>query len=227
MIINSLTKAKKKLYLKDPEVTELGQKIIHHSIILIDKVGFDNFNFKKLASEISSTEASIYRYFENKHKLLFYLINWYWSWIKYRIDQQIYNIRNPKDKLKTIIKVICGTIHDDPSTEYVDESKLSRIVLTESTKSYTTKHVEEDYRDGLFEAYKELCNRIIDIILSINPEFSNPRALAVTIIRTAYKQLYFGLHLPDLTDLHVNENDTSEVEEFIELIVFSTLKNKK
>ena len=227
MIINSLTKVRKKLYLKDPEETELGQKIISHSIILIDEVGFDIFNFKKLASEIKSTEASIYRYFENKHKLLFYLINWYWSWIKSRIDHQIYHVKNPRDKIKIIIKVICGAIQNDPDTQYVDESRLSRIVLTESTKAYTTKHVEEDYRDGLFEAYKEVCTRISDILQAINPDFPNPRALAVTIIRTAYKQLYFGLHLPELTDLHINESNTSEIEDFIELIVFATLEHKK
>lgn len=227
MIINSLTKIKKKLYLKDPEATELGQKIIYHSIILIDEIGFDIFNFKKLASEIKSTEASIYRYFENKHKLLFYLINWYWNSVKYRIDHQIYNIKNPNDKIKIVIKVICGNLQGDSIIEYINESRLSRIVLTESTKSYTTKRVEEDYRDGLFEVYKEVCTRISDIIQAINPDFHNPRALAVTIIRTAYKQLYFGRHLPDLTDLNISEDNTSEIEEFIELLVFSALKHKK
>ena len=40
-----------KLYIRDPQETKLGRNIIHHSILLIDKIGFERFNFKKLASE--------------------------------------------------------------------------------------------------------------------------------------------------------------------------------
>ena len=58
-----------RLYLRDPQATDLGKKIIKHSILLIDEIGFEAFTFKKLASRMSSTEASVYRYFENKHML--------------------------------------------------------------------------------------------------------------------------------------------------------------
>ena len=47
---------------RDPQETELGRKIIEFSIILIEKIGFEAFTFKKLANEIGSTEKSIYRY---------------------------------------------------------------------------------------------------------------------------------------------------------------------
>ena len=67
----------KGLYKKDPQDSILGRKIIQYSIILIDKHGFECFNFKKLAETINSTEASIYRYFENKHLLLTFIVNWY------------------------------------------------------------------------------------------------------------------------------------------------------
>ena len=69
------------LYLRDPQETELGRNIVNNSIELIDEIGFEKFTFKKLATKIESTEASIYRYFENKHRLLIYLIAWYWNWI--------------------------------------------------------------------------------------------------------------------------------------------------
>ena len=72
-------------YLREPEATELGRKIITESITLIDALGFEQFTFKKLAAEIGSTEASVYRYFENKHKLLVYLVSWYWAWLDYRV----------------------------------------------------------------------------------------------------------------------------------------------
>ena len=61
------------LYLRNPEDTELGRKILKHSVELIYRLGFEAFNFKKLAEDIGSTEAGIYRYFENKHKLLIYI----------------------------------------------------------------------------------------------------------------------------------------------------------
>ena len=75
-----------KLYLRDPQATKLGRRIIQHSILLIDEIGIEDFTFKKLAQRISSTEASIYRYFENKHLLLVYLLCWYWEWMKFQID---------------------------------------------------------------------------------------------------------------------------------------------
>ena len=55
-------------YLREPESTELGRRIISESIRMIDALGFEQFTFKKLGAEIGSTEASVYRYFENKHK---------------------------------------------------------------------------------------------------------------------------------------------------------------
>ena len=43
------------LYLKEPQDSKLGRNIIKHSILLIDKFGFESFTFKKLAEEINST----------------------------------------------------------------------------------------------------------------------------------------------------------------------------
>ena len=72
-------KMNEKLFLRDPEQTELGKKIIRHSIQLIYKHGFELFTFKKLAEDIGTTEAGIYRYFENKHRLLIYITAWYYK----------------------------------------------------------------------------------------------------------------------------------------------------
>jgi len=137
MIISDFAKENKTLYLKDPESTELGKRILSNSILLIDKYGFENFNFKKLAVSINSTEASIYRYFENKHKLLFYLISWYWSWIKSNIENRIVGITDPNEKLKIVIHVISSSGIDDPKIPYINEGILSRIIISEGIKSYT------------------------------------------------------------------------------------------
>ena len=76
-------KVNPELYLKNPDSSELGRKIIHESIIMINELGFESFTFKKLGLKIESPESSIYRYFENKHTLLIYLVSWYWCWIEY------------------------------------------------------------------------------------------------------------------------------------------------
>ena len=34
-----------KIYVKDPESSDLGKRIIEHSILLIDDIGFDSFTF--------------------------------------------------------------------------------------------------------------------------------------------------------------------------------------
>ena len=67
-----------KIYVRDPEGTELGRQMVKRAIDLIYDLGFEAFTFKKLALQMNTTEATIYRYFENKHRLLLYIISWYW-----------------------------------------------------------------------------------------------------------------------------------------------------
>ena len=95
-----------KLYVKDPETSELGRNILKNSILLIDEIGFEAFTFKKLGEKIQSNESSIYRYFENKHKLLVYLSSWYWSWIEYNLVFFFFFITNAEEKLIIGLKII-------------------------------------------------------------------------------------------------------------------------
>ena len=211
------------LYLRNPEISELGKKIIQHSIILINKYGFEAFTFKKLAEEISSTEASVYRYFENKHRLLIYIVAWYWSWLEYQISFQTNNITDASIKLKKIITLLASTIEDDDSTLYVNESLLHQIVISEGSKAYLTKHVDDDNKHHFFKPYKELCAVIGSVILEYNPTYKYPKSLATTIVEMAHFQNYFMVHLPLLTDFE-NKKDEAEIVAFLEDLVFSSLK---
>ena len=149
-------KMNEKLFVKNPEKSDLGKKIISQSIKYIHKNGFETLTFKKLAREIGTTEASIYRYFENKHKLLIYLTNWYWGWLEFQLNYHTNNINDPVTKLKIVIKLLATSVIDDAKTSYVDQSQLHKIVITEGSKTYLTKHVGEDNKDHLFEPYKEI-----------------------------------------------------------------------
>ena len=54
-----------KLFLRDPEQSELGRRIIRQGILLINELGFEETTFRKLAEGMGTKEASIYRYLEN------------------------------------------------------------------------------------------------------------------------------------------------------------------
>ena len=99
-------KVNNKIYLRDPETSELGKKIVKNAIDLIYKLGFENFTFKKLSTKINTTEATVYRYFENKHRLLLYILNWYWYYMEFLVMLKLQNITNEKAKLKTIIELL-------------------------------------------------------------------------------------------------------------------------
>jgi AcrR family transcriptional regulator len=200
-----------KLYLKDPNSSVLGLKIIQQSIEIIDKIGFESFTFKKLAAKIGATEPSIYRYFESKHKMLLYLLAWYWNWIDYKVTLATANIESAQERLLIAIRLLSAPIEKDSSFEHIDEAALYRMVVSESSKVYLIKEVDKVNEQGLFISYKRLCNRVASIVKEINPEYRFPRALISTIIESSHDQKFFAEHLPSLTDVtHKRLNDTTE-----------------
>ncbi len=213
------------LYLRNPEGSELGKNIIKHGIQLIYKYGFEVFTFKKLAEDIGTTEAGIYRYFENKHKLLVYLTSWYWGWVEYQIGFHTNNLKDPAVKLKRVIKLLASDIEDDEQTSYVNESLLHQIVISEGSKAYLTRQVNEDNKQHFFKPYKDLCAVIGNIILECSPRYKYPKSLATTIIEMAHFQNFFMYHLPSLTDFGKSKEET-EVIAFLNDLVFSSLKKR-
>jgi len=207
------------LYLKEPQDSKLGRKIIQYSILLIDKYGFESFTFKKLADEINSTEASIYRYFENKHLLLLFLVNWYWESVSYLISVNTMNVQDPKIKLQIIVNSFVSAPKDNPGVEYVNESKLHNIVISEGVKVYHTKEVDKENSKGFFSSYKNLANTVSKVISEINPKFKYPYALATNLFEMSNNHIYFAKHLPRLTDISVKKNDVDEVENMLNYFV--------
>lgn len=216
-------KMNKALFLRDPEGTELGRNILKYSIQLIYKTGLEAFTFKKLAETIGTTEAGIYRYFENKHKILVYLTAWYWSWLEYQISFQTNNIKDPKVKLKRIITLLGSTVKDDEQTNYINESLLHQIIISEGSKAYLTKQVGEDNKQHFFKPYKDLCAIIGSIILECDPTYKYPKSLASTIIEMAHFQNFFMKNLPALTDFSKTKEER-EIISFLNNLVFTSLK---
>lgn len=196
-----------KIYVKDPETSALGKKIIEQSIILIDAIGFDNFTFKKLGEKIGSNESSIYRYFENKHKLLVYLSSWYWSWIEYKLVFNTANITDKKEKLKKAITIVTEKVTDDIYTDHINEAILNRIIIAEFTKTFHTKEVDEENKEGFFLIYKRLINRIVAIVNEVNPDYPYAKSLVSTIVEGSLHQHFLRDHLKSITNC--NESVTT------------------
>jgi AcrR family transcriptional regulator len=213
------------LYLRNPESSALGKSIIKYSVEMIYAQGIEAFTFKKLAAEIGTTEASIYRYFENKHKLLVYLTAWYWGWLEFQISFHTNNIKEPPVKLKRVIKLLTSTVIDDKQTHHINESFLHQIIIAEGSKAYLTKQVGEDNKQQFFKPYKDLCAVIGHIISEVNPKYKYPKSLATTIVEMAHFQNFFMNNLPSLTDFGKTKEE-SEIIAFLNDLVFSSVKKK-
>ncbi len=214
------------LSLRDPQASKLGCRIIKNSIILIDELGFEAFTFKKLAKEIGSTEASVYRYFENKHQLLLYLLAWYWQWVNFLIDINTMNVECAKRRMDIIVETLVDAKRENPSIDYVNETILHRIIIAEGSKAYHTKMVDQENTAGLFQNLKDLNQKVADTILECNPEFSFPNALASTLFEMANNQLFFAEHLPKLTNICIKDGDYRELKEMMSMFVHSIIGTK-
>lgn len=188
------------IYIKDPETSNLGKKIIEHSIILIDQLGFDSFTFKKLGNQIGSNESSIYRYFESKHKLLLYLTSWYWAWIEYQLVFETYNLPDKHSQLLKAIEVITRTIKEDSNYTHINELTLNRIIINESSKSFLTKEVDQENKEGYFIVYKRLVRRLNDMIIAVDYNYKFSLSLATTIIEGSLHQHFLKEHFTSITD---------------------------
>ncbi len=212
-----------RLFLRNPEDSVLGKKIVKHGLLLINKIGFEDFTFKKLAQEVNTTEASIYRYFENKHRLLVYIITWYWRFLEYKVLIGLNNVTDPKIKLQTIIKLIA----EEPKptqqqNDFLTETEAYQLVIWEGSKTYLTRNIGKDNKDRLFKPYKDLCESFAALIKEYNPKYKYPHSLASSIIEIAHSQNFFKQNLPSLTDFPKQQDDKKLID-FLLTLLFSTI----
>lgn len=215
-------KVNEKIFLRNPESSELGKMIVKNAIDLINSLGFEHFTFKKLAVEMSTTEATIYRYFENKHRLLLYILNWYWYYLEFMVDYQLKNVSDSKEKLKIIIHLLTHELPENSGKLDYNVKFLNHIVIAESSKVYFVKEINEINKNQVFKPYKDLCKKIAGVIQEYNPNYCFPRSLSSTLMETAHFQQYFCENLPALTDLGDGKN-SDFTQQFLENLVFNAL----
>ncbi|MFN8673027.1 MAG: TetR/AcrR family transcriptional regulator [Candidatus Sericytochromatia bacterium] len=210
-------KLDKALYIKDPEETILGKEIVSKSIELIYELGFEKFTLKKLANHINSNEPSIYRYFENKQQLLIYLLSWYWTWIEFNIDNNTRNIKDPRERIKIIIKIISNSLTYDAKFTHINEEKLGLIAI----RSYQGLFINKD--KNIFSAFDSLCNKVSKVINELDSNYKLPKTIAISLIKIIQEQLFLKFNFPDMTELK-DDNDNQVLIAFSEKFIFSFLE---
>jgi AcrR family transcriptional regulator len=213
------------LTLRDPDSSDLGRSIVRNGVLLMHDLGYEQFTFKKLAEAIPTTEASIYRYFENKHRLLLYFLTWYWNYLEYYATISLQHLNDPALKIKKIIEILTIGLPQGSDDADIDKKALYEIVLAESSKTYLTKQVDSINEERLFKPYKDLCRHIGQIFSEYNPTYAYPHSLASSMIEMSHLQPYFMEHLPSLTDFG-GKRDEKKVAGFLEDLVFAALKKR-
>jgi len=212
-----------KVYLKDPESSEVGKQLVKAAIELIYELGFEHFTFKKLALQVNTTEATVYRYFENKHRLLLYILNWYWSYMEFLVMFKLQNVADPGQKLHVIIELLTQELPQSAGALNYNVKFLNQIIISESSKVYLVKEVGEINKSEVFKPYKDLCATIAQVITEYNPAYPYPRSLSSTLIETAHYQQFFCSYLPRLTDNTIGD-DRAFVVSFLTDLLFKSIR---
>ena len=207
------------VFIKDPETSVLGKNIITQGMELIHEMGFDGFTFKKLGTHIGSNESSIYRYFENKHKFLLYLSSWYWAWVEYNLVMETHSINDPKEKIIQAVTVLTRKVDNDSSNTPINLVLIHKIMISEFSKSFLTKSVDQENEQGLFVAYKRVHSRLQGFIKVANPSYNFSASLANTILAGVLQQYYYKDHFPSLTDC----SDINEPCNYYINLIYKTL----
>ncbi|MDC1235557.1 TetR/AcrR family transcriptional regulator, partial [Flavobacteriaceae bacterium] len=197
----------------------LGKNIITQGMELIHEMGFDGFTFKKLGTHIGSNESSIYRYFENKHKFLLYLSSWYWAWVEYNLVMETHSITDPKEKIIQAVTVLTRKVDNDSSNTPINLVLIHKIMISEFSKSFLTKSVDQENEQGLFVAYKRVHSRLQGFIKVANPSYNFSASLANTILAGVLQQYYYKDHFPSLTDC----SDINEPCNYYINLIYKTL----
>ncbi len=211
------------LYLKDPLSSEVGKKILSVGAKLILDMGLESFTAKKLAIAASTTEATVYKYFPNKQRLLQYYFQLYWTWLEQQIKVFTAIETDPEEKLRKAVRVVgqIPAVAADPGL--VSKEDLRNLVILEGSKAYHHIQVDEDNAKKLFAPFKSVVKLLADMIVTVSPKHPFPFALATTLIEMAHSLEFYQEHLPSLTDFPKDQQN-QKLTEFLIQILFNSLK---
>lgn len=102
---------------------------------------------------------------------------------------------------------------------HVDEVALYQIVINEYSKSFLTKEVDLENKEGYFEIYKRMVGRLGEMIHAVQPDYPYAGSLASTVMEGSLHQYFLMEHFPSLT----NCTDDRSLFDYFRHLVFSSL----
>ena len=82
----------------------------------------------------------------------------------------------------------------------IHEVALNHIIINESSKSYLTKEVETDNKEGYFSIYKRLVTRIAEMISEVSSDYEYSLSLSSMVLDGALHQHFLKDHIQSITD---------------------------
>lgn len=189
------------LHLRDPGTSAVGERILSEGLVLMNELGLEVFTFKKLTERAECTEATIYKYFPNKQRLLQYYFQLYWMWLDTHCQQEGRSLSDPWERVQGDIRSLCGLWAKDAMAAQLDPVVLRALVLVEGSKSFLHRNVDEDNKLKLFQPYKDLCAHIATELKACDRKCKQPHTFATTLIEMAHSLEFAMEHLPALTEL--------------------------
>lgn len=193
------------LYLKNPKDSLLGKRLVEESAALIAEQGIESFNFKRLSLACACTEATVYRYFENKHKILLYILNIYWGWQEYRLVLHTQNLSKSSEKLKKALEVLA---HPEIPGNYskIFGQHIIKTAIYEGVKIHLNREIKSEIKDGSLACYLRLVQRLGKFINEKEPNYDYSEALASTIIDNALQLQFYMQNSPEISGKIKNVN---------------------
>ncbi|MBA4302670.1 MAG: TetR family transcriptional regulator [Sphingobacteriaceae bacterium] len=207
-------------YKKEPESSELGKRIVGEGLMLMKELGFEAFTFRKLAERLQTTEASVYRYFENKHHLLLYYMSMYWLWLEYQLTFGLQNLPDTQVRLFKAIDMLSRPEQLHWEFTGLDFTAMQHVVVSEWGKVYYTHDIDAENAAGLFADYQRFCQRLSGLIREAAPGYIYPNSLVSATMNVLFVQRFYALHLPTLTDLQTNDD---RITDFVKSLVQGAL----
>lgn len=203
------------LYIKDPLSSNLGLKLLEESARMLGEDGFDAFTLKKLAHNLQTTESSVYRYFDNKHRLLVYHINLYWEWLNQEVQEQCYQKGlQGRKALERAFEIMCFPKANNWPKDGISYECMHKILTHQSVKAYFSSYVDIENKDGAHRALKTLVQRLSEWLHEETPDFEFPKSLINTLLASVMMQPFYAEHLPSLTELpSPNPTDTQTAQQ--------------
>lgn len=212
------------LFLKDPLESSVGRDIIAAGAPLFLEIGLEGFTLKKLAQKAGTTEATLYKYFKNKQRLLQYYFQLYWTWLEQQIKVFTATEKEPSKKLLQAVRIVCDIPEVAADPGVVSKHDLRKLVIAEGSKAYLHVQVDNDNEKKLFAPYKSLANYLGAIVKQCKPDYPYPVALATTLLEMAHSMQYYMEHLPSLTDFSETQN-RPQLSSFLESLIHSSILN--